>query len=275
MSMRISEMVITDFDGTLADSNREISQKNLDTLHQLGKLKIPRVIATGRNLYSFTHAAPHDLPIDFLVFSTGAGVYDWQNKKLLAKNQLDEKTVKHNAEMLVDEKKDFMLHLPIPDNHKFYFHRYHSDNLDFETRLNYYGEFATQIDKIPSIRATQLLAVLHKDEQNELERLTALTTGVKVIKTTSPISGTAIWMELFPEGVSKAFGIKWLCNYLGVNENQCIIVGNDYNDLDMLHFSKNSYVVNNSPDDLKAEFKTVASVANSGFTEAVKFHVSL
>ena len=273
--MKNSKMVITDFDGTLADSNRKITRKNLETLHNLGQAGIPRVVATGRNLHSFTTAAPPDLPIDYLVFSTGAGVLDWKNKKLLAKSQLEKDVVRHNTEMLIDENKDFMLHFPIPDNHKFLFHRFHSDNHDFETRLNYYGEFAQQLDRVPDINATQLLAVLHWDELSELERLSTLAERVKVIKTTSPITGTAIWMELFPEGISKAFGINWLCEKLGINHNYCVVVGNDYNDLDMLHFTEKSYVVEISPDDLKSEFNTVASVENSGFAEAVNFHIDI
>jgi len=267
------EIVITDFDGTLADEKQVISGRNFETLEQLGKLGIPRVIATGRNMYSFLNAAPENIPIDYLIFSTGAGVYDWKRKTLLHKNMLTPDIVKFNTEMLIEQKKDFMLHLPIPENHRFYYHRYNFDNHDFETRIEYYSGFAQEYRGNSEIEATQLLAVLHSDEINEFERLAPLTNGVKVIKTTSPITGTAIWMELFPEGISKASGIKWLCDYLGVNPAYSLAVGNDYNDLDMLRFAGKSYVVKNSPPDLRDEFENTASVHNSGFTEAVQKHI--
>ena len=47
-------------------------------------------------------------------------------------------------------------------------------------------------------------------------------------------------------------------------------IGNDYNDLDFLQASPNSFVVNNAPNDLKKLFKVVSSNDEDGFAEVVK-----
>jgi hypothetical protein len=46
-------------------------------------------------------------------------------------------------------------------------------------------------------------------------------------------------------------------------------LGNDFNDLDLLCWSGKSYVVNNSPDELKQKFDTVPSNNDNGFSSAV------
>lgn len=272
--MKNPAIVITDFDGTLADNEKFVSDANIKVLNELGRIGVPRVIATGRNMYSLLNVVTHDLPVDYIVFSTGAGVYDWKEKKLLHKNVIPEKLVKFNSEIFIENRKDFMLHLPIPDNHIFYYNSFNEDNEDFFTRVNYYGEHARVSDGNINREATQLLAVLHKDQDNELTRLSAFTKDVKVIKTTSPITGKALWMEIFPDGISKASGIHWLCNHLNLDFHNTLAVGNDYNDLDMLESCSYSYVTGNAPDDLLNQFESVSDVGSDGFSEAVKKHFS-
>ena len=45
-------IAFTDFDGTLARTDSKFNLKDLETLNLLQSLKIVRVIATGRSLYS-------------------------------------------------------------------------------------------------------------------------------------------------------------------------------------------------------------------------------
>ena len=67
-------LFITDFDGTLLRSDRTFSDDDLEALHRLGRLNICRVIATGRSIFSFNTVVGPDLPLDFVIFSTGAGM---------------------------------------------------------------------------------------------------------------------------------------------------------------------------------------------------------
>jgi hydroxymethylpyrimidine pyrophosphatase-like HAD family hydrolase len=47
-------------------------------------------------------------------------------------------------------------------------------------------------------------------------------------------------------------------------------LGNDYNDLDLLEWSGNSYVVENAPQDLRMRFSMVASHNQCGVAEAIE-----
>jgi hypothetical protein len=74
-------------------------------------------------------------------------------------------------------------------------------------------------------------------------------------------------MEIFPESVSKGNGIDWLCNKLKIDSSETISVGNDYNDIDMLEYTAEKFIVSNAPDDLKERFPICKSNQESGFTD--------
>ena len=77
------KMVITDLDGTLANRDGKISKADLNTLEQLGEQNITRVIATGRSIYSAKKVLDENLPIDYLLFSSGAGILHWHRKEII------------------------------------------------------------------------------------------------------------------------------------------------------------------------------------------------
>lgn len=264
------KMVITDLDGTLLNDNREVSLTDLKSLYWLGENNILRVIATGRNFYSLNKVIKPSFPIDYLIFSSGAGIYDWKNRRLLHSEKIDKKEVKEIAQILIDHRIDFMVHKTIPDNHHFLFHRVSEINPDFERRIEVYKEFATPLN--PNLEnyndACQIIAVLPNNIEL-FKELTTKFTDLKIIRTTSPLDGESIWMEIFPEHVSKGQAIDWLCKKLKISADKTISVGNDYNDIDMLEFTGHSYVVANAPADLQKKFPVCSSNQDHAFSDVV------
>ena len=270
------KMVVTDLDGTLLSSNSDYSSKNLSTLHLLGEMGIIRVIATGRSPYSASKVIPNDFPIDYLVFSSGAGIIRWSDKSIVYTTELNSSKVQEIIDLFVDSSVDFMVQEPIPQNHIFHYHSSGGSNPDFDRRLAVYKDFCSPLILGISYpdNATQLIAVLPPNPEL-FYSLESKLTGVKVIRATSPLDGESIWMEIFPEGVSKGHSVDWLCKFLGnIQPNEILAIGNDYNDLDLLNYTPNSYLVSNAPDELKQKFKVVASNDESGFAEAVEKEIS-
>lgn len=266
------KMVVTDLDGTLVGSNGDFSDRNLGLLYMLAELGVVRVIATGRSPYSVSTILPDDFPIDYLVFSSGAGVMRWVDKSIIYARELSAEQVQGVIDILASFKVDFMVHEPIPQNHHFYYRDTGRLNPDFDRRITVYKDFCQPlILGIPyPDPATQIIAVLPHDP-GWFNSLKAKLPGVKVIRTTSPMDGKSIWMEIFPDGVSKAHGVEWLCNELGsITPVEVVGIGNDYNDLDLLNYTPNSFIVGNAPDDLKDKYRVVPTNDDSGFAVAVE-----
>jgi hypothetical protein len=264
------KMVVTDLDGTLLNSNGMVSKRDYQTLCLLGELGVIRVIATGRSPFSFAKVISNNFPIDYLIFSSGAGVMHWFKKSILYTTELTSIEVQNVIDILIENSVDFMVHEPIPANHRFLFHDSGNENADFHRRIDVYNQYCQPL--VSGINyessATQILAVLPNNTER-FEQLKLLFPKLKVIRATSPLDGHSIWMEIFRMDVSKAFGTEYLCKELNILNSEVISIGNDYNDIDMLLHYKNSFVVENAPAELKQNFRVVKSNNESGFSDAV------
>jgi Cof subfamily protein (haloacid dehalogenase superfamily) len=265
-------MLITDLDGTLLNSDGTLSKQDLDALFHLGKKGVIRVIATGRSLYSFNAVVGNRLPVDYVLFSTGAGVITCPDGRLIRKLHLDSGAVSSAIQIFMEFELDFMVHQPIPDNHRFVYHGTGRNNPDFHRRLARYAEFSQPLDNAAFNigSASQLLAVVNHDNcESLLTALRSKLTGFSVIRSTSPLDGKSTWIEVFAPGVSKSQCAAWLADRLNIDKELVLAVGNDYNDIDLLEWAGTAFLVGNAPDMLKNRFSTVASHDHGGVAEAI------
>lgn len=263
-----------DLDGTLLNEQSEISEENRNALQKARQHGIITVAATGRSWQTARNVLKADDPIEYLVFSSGLGVCEWaEGERLIHENHLDPDTSTEILSRLRDLRLTFMAHLPIPDNHLFYYEAGDdAPQTDLSLRVNALGKHAKPLPndrtRFPEGLAQFIITIPHSPERFEsLERL--LSPTVQVIRTTSPFDGHSIWLELFPKGINKASGIKWLCEHLRIPENLVAAIGNDYNDLSMLEAFPHAYVVDNAPHDLKEMFPTVPANTEHGVATAI------
>ncbi|HEX38028.1 MAG TPA: HAD family phosphatase [Candidatus Cloacimonetes bacterium] len=263
------KIVFTDLDGTLLRQDRQIGGRDLNTLHKLGKAGINRVLATGRSLFSLRRVLPDDFPIDYVVFSCGVGCMDWRKKEILTSNTLPKKQVQKIIATLIEQEIDFMVHKPVPDNHHFHYHRARESNPDFDRRLSFYADYGTplKVNAVYSCDASQALAIL--SDEGQFYQICEKLRNVRVIRTTSPLDHTSIWVEIFPEHVSKGHAAEWLCDHLSIPRNSSIGIGNDYNDIELLEWTHYSFVVDNAPQELRDRFNATSSNQCHGFSEVI------
>lgn len=262
-------IVFTDLDRTLLRKDGSISEQNYQALQSLAEENIIRVVVTGRSLFSLRKVVSPDFPVDYLIYSSGTAIMNWKESRLLHGNKLDRVQLSRSVDILISNQTDFMVHAPIPDNHYFHYYRSNERNDDFFRRLELYRKFARKLVLPLNLSvASQLLAVLQSDDIIRFNRIRLELSYLQVIRTTSPLDHSSIWLEIFPRGVSKGHGVEWLCRYLKINPEHTVSVGNDYNDLEMLECTGYAFVVNNAPDELKQRFMTVGD-EDHGFARMV------
>ena len=269
-------MIITDLDGTLLGKGSKVGSRNVETLRMLKKRGVIRVVATGRVLYSVRKVLDEDFPIDYLVFSSGTGVLDCSSGELLRSTSLEKEEIEEAVDFFRNENLNFMLHAPVPDNH--YCLVGPSEDTyteDFERRLKIYNEFATHWSESSRLlkswdhKASIILCSCHKEKGDELfERLSQKLKNSKVVRSTSPLNNDYYWVEVIPEEATKALASKWLKNHLGYKES-VMAIGNDFNDLDLLEWADDSFVVENAPLSMREKFQVVGSNEENGFSQAV------
>lgn len=264
-------IVFSDLDGTLFRSDHTLSPVDKKTLEDLGTQGIIRVMATGRSLHSFRQVADPDFPADYLIFSTGAGVASLKNFDILKASALKHREIARTVHILRDAQIDFMLHHSIPHNHTFAFESQGAPNPDFTTRLSMHSQWGLPLENLEQwMEASQFVAILPPwRDVGIIDEIRAELSDLSIIRATSPFDHQSTWMEIFPRHVSKGTTASWLCDLLGIQPQDSMSIGNDYNDLELLEHTAHSYVVANAPKDLKKRFSTVASNDHNGVSEAI------
>lgn len=265
-------MVVTDLDGTLLHRSGSLGIQDAESLQMLGDRGVLRIIATGRSLFSARRVLGPETPIDYLVFSSGAGIVEWESQRIVQKHTMSVEQVKTAVNLLMHMNLEFMVHEPIPDNHRFQYIETGRYNLDFIRRTDIYRDFATPATQSSFVYgdACQIVAVEPGGvNHSSYTSIAAALDSFTVIRTTSPIDGESTWIEIFPSSVSKSLAAEWLRLEHDIPAQQVLAVGNDYNDLDLLTWAHHRYVVGNAPDELKARFKSVSTNLENGFSDAV------
>ncbi|HNW50665.1 MAG TPA: HAD family hydrolase [Prolixibacteraceae bacterium] len=268
------KLVATDLDGTLLQDDKSISEADIATLNFLGEKKIVRVAATGRNMHKVFEVLPEETPFDYIVFSSGAGVYDWKEKKLLVSEHFETKISQAICHFLIGRKLNFFAFLPIPENNLFQYYRGAGACDDFDDYLSrHIGSYSMLNEENIPVQTGQFMAIISNDGElfesikSELEQECS---GIRVIRTTSPVDTRYLWLEVFPDSVSKGHGLKWLCDYLKIPYDQTVGIGNDFNDQDMFDFVKQPYLLGNSPAALISLFPSVSETNDqSGFSKVI------
>lgn len=265
------KIIFTDFDGTIFNGNEEVSIQDIETLRNLKEKGVVTAIATGRSPYSARMEIERNFPIDYLIFSSGAGIMDWQNQIIIYEQHLDREDVDKTIALFRHFNVDFMVHKAIPDNHKFYYDQRNENNLDFLRRIDIYSQHAEPLTDDSLIKKTcQILAVIQPEKVHLFDKLKDKIDHAKVIRATSPLDQRSIWLEVFPKHVDKGLTAQWLCNKLGINQGETIAVGNDFNDVDLLNWAEKSFVVEESPAPLKSIYNVIGSNLDSPITNVVR-----
>lgn len=263
--------IITDLDGTILPQGENISEATRYTLKRLGDHNIIRIIATGRTLFAARKFLPDNFPIDYLIFSSGAAIMRWKDKKILSSYHLNRDETQQIAEYLWDYNINFTIQQEIPDNHYFYYTDIYPRHSDYQRRVEKFQEFGTRIQNSTEIKtaATQIILILDPMQIRLIEKIKADLSDYSVIRSTSPFDHKAVWLEIYPHGINKGSTCHELLQQLQLSGTDCAGLGNDYNDVDFLDLCSQAYLVGNAPERLKPYYKSVASDRNNGFTEFI------
>ena len=263
-------MFFIDLDGTLLSSSSTLSDTNRDALHDLGRRGIPRVIATGRSPHVAQRIVGPEFPVDFLIASTGAAIYDWSSKSLMRQLALDAALAERVRSTLIQAAADFMAHAAVPDNHFFEYHSSGADNPDFQRRCDRHAEFASPGDGSSLGIVSQFLVIEPPGAPSLYTMLSERLTEAAVVLTTSPLDHQSRWIEIFPKEGGKGQAAEWLAAQLGTPRQRIAGIGNDYNDRDLLDWVAHPFVVANAPEDLAHSYERVAHHDEHGFADAVQ-----
>jgi len=267
---RYRGIFVSDLDGTLLGAEAKISATNRLAFESLGNNGILRVIATGRSLHSVRRCLSPDFPVDYVILSTGNHLMNWAQARHVRKHGFSEHETAHVAAILRSIRLNFMMHGEIPENHHFYYSEFAPHLPDFSRRVALYEPYARELARCPTtFCASQFLVVL-PEGQTDREQLRSTLAPWSVIFATSPLDHASIWVEIFPENVSKSSGIAWIQQYLRLENTLVGAIGNDFNDQDMLDSAQHAYRVDNATFSGNGHYRNVPTNEHDGVAFAIQ-----
>ncbi len=276
VKQRTIRWLFCDLDDTLIAGGRGLSENNRELMRRLRAGGVRIVPASGRNWRTLHQVLPPDTPVDYAVYSTGAGILDWRSGQILRRVELDPGRTVWGIQALRGFGVDFMIHSGWPDNHAFC---YCAATPEAECASDFYRRLHGNPDAVPlaagtdwKIPATQFLVILNADA-GKLARAIGecFQRDFSVVRATSPMDHRSIWLEIFAPGVNKASGAEWLLENAAENAaNETFALGNDHNDWELLNWADHALVMADAPPELIARFPRLACAPETALAAAAK-----
>lgn len=240
----------TDFDGTLFRSDRTLCAADLQALSRLRERGVVTVLATGRSPFSFQRAVDGiALPFDWRIHSSGAGMISSEGE-VVANPGLTPEDVLAVRMFLEARSLDYSVQGPFPDSHLLY-HGNIEPHPDHARRREFYRGHVSHVARLEG-PASQFVVYLDPGAaaSSECEITKALGSSFQVIRTTSPLDHSTLWIEIFPRGVHKGAALLSLAERLGIPRAGTAALGNDWNDTLLLEWAGTAFVVADAPEGL-------------------------
>lgn len=223
-------LVVSDIDGTLNNKLRKLPKRNYEAIKKFTSLGGNFTLASGRMVSSLKRnydKIPANQPA---VIVNGAGVYDYNQNKLLWKQTIGSK----GREFVREISESFNTHGHSVDVGIFFEDYVYIVKNGLLSRGQMYFDKShyqvTHIDNVPEEGWMKVIFWSNPVTINELQKY--------IDKNENPdanFMASSLWsLEMLQKDTHKGVGIMWLADKLGIERTHVAAIGDYYNDWDML-----------------------------------------
>ena len=261
-------IIMTDLDGTLLNDEKNISERDMESINDFCDKGGLFTIATGRG-YSMAKpvAEKIGLRIPAVIFN-GAAVYDFKADKFLWQSSVTKKARKY-IKTVMDAFPD--IGIEVLHSQTVYVPAM-NDVERFHISLENTKVVECKLEDIPEDGWLKVLFAYWPEKMDTLRKFV----DEHCSEDTNRVLSAPIFYELLPTGVSKAYGYQKLLEVTG-NEGRFTIASGDYpNDAEMVAYADLGVAVSNAHEDVKKVAKLVIGSNNEDpMTQIIKHIASL
>lgn len=262
------ELLVLDVDGTLIGRGAYPSQRVIRAIHQAKEKGIRIALGTGRASEACYHLL-RMLGLDGLhIFFDGAAVVDWPSNDIIFLHALPP----HASQHLVQLAREYDLFLEIYA-HDFYFIEKETDLARQQQEKLQINPLITNLmsltDRIKIVKG-QLLATT-EDEKQSVEIISQEMENHCQMSWSFDSSNGIYFINAVARVVSKGQALRDMADYLNIEPNHIMAVGDSFNDMPTFEAAGFSVAMGNAPPTLKAQADWVApSVEEDGVAIAIE-----
>ncbi len=277
------KLVASDLDGTIIGRDNTIFENNLKAINDINNKNIDFVICTGKT-YPIIKKMCSKFNASYGIFGNGNQIINLKTGEEIYKKLLTDSEINSC--------------INIARAHNLHIHIYTDNEIVSEKRLQYMDLRNYQLQQDKYFETSLGISVVEDIKQylafnkaNICKLIISSETDLSDIKAEilkkEDISITTIkkrgkykdevidkeyeYLDITPKNINKDTALKILRNYLNVENDEIMAIGDNLNDLDMVKNSGLGIAVANAYDELKevAKYTTTNTVETGGFAEAV------
>ena len=287
------KLIAIDLDGTLLNSQGEISDENRLYLKKAIDRGIEVDLASGRPIDSVENLSLEIGANRYLISGNGAVVYGIQEKEILYNKFLSKAQVLNIIKMCKDNSiycnvytENEIIAESLNYNILFYYRENANKDEEKRTKINIVNDMykyieSSQVEKYLKITVcddSQLIfnSILRKLKTiSDVDVLDVSHMSRKIIKDgTERIQIEYFYTEITNRNVNKWEAIKYIIEKDGIAPEEVVGIGDNINDKEMIEYAGLGVAMGNSSPDVKAVAKIVVADNNSdGVAEAIKKYI--
>ena len=255
------KLLALDVDGTLVNDANELSPEVYSTVRAAVDAGIQVVISTGRSLPGVMDAARKlELGDEFAVASNGAVVFEYDPIDVIHTVTFD---AREAVKLLLEHVPDaavaveeigvgYRINKPFPDG-------------EINGRMT--------VQTIEELVAEPVTRVIIRSPEKSAEEFAEMAHSLGLVGTNYFVGYTA-WLDLAPEGISKASGLEVVTERLGLTAADVLAIGDGHNDIEMLEWAGRGVAMGQAPVQVQdAADDVTETVENDGAALEIARHL--
>lgn len=248
--MKGIDLIAIDLDGTLLNDNKIITQRNIEVINKAIDSGKKIVLCTGRTLPGikrFVNQLNIAKPGEFVLVNNGITIYELDKYKIVS----DMFIPLEKRNKLVNFVTDFdnVATVAFDENH-FYYHGKQTPSKWVINDAETLDTKITSVSKHFLINHTPVHKFINIAEESLLNQVESsipdeIRARYKIIRSLPHI------IEYLPLGVSKWSRLKVLLDYLEIEEDRVMAIGDQLNDLEMIEHARIGVAMENAHEEIK------------------------
>lgn len=248
--MNMYELMLSDLDETLL-VNHHVPEFNVEAIKKARKRGLKFVCATGRAFNMIPEIlkelGTYDQEDEYSICFNGALIVENKNSKVLNFKGLSFDV----AKMLFDKAQNYNVCVLVFTLDMCYI--YNADPSEVQRKKDQKAPFVVVDDyNIDNLKNERIAKILYQKEDMEYLKKIASELEDDIENKACASFSSNRYLEFNALGVDKGYGLRWLANYLNIDLDKTIAIGDNYNDVEMIEQAKLGVCVTCGDDEIKS-----------------------
>ena len=244
------KLLAFDMDDTILTSDKKITSATVAKLDELSRRGVYVTVSTGRGIAELSDYKKDLQAVRYGILISGGIIYDFQNAQSLATHPVNENLILKLIDTGLDE--GAMIHLLtlgssitsqqyISQMEKFHMGIYQNMFERICTRCDDFKGYVR--DNPGKVLKVNLYHTSIESRDRTVERMKNYDLNLVFAEGTS--------LEASPKNISKGSGLRELCEILKISVDECVAIGDGFNDLEILQTAGVGVAMGNARDEIK------------------------